>query len=51
MDQWIRLKEASVMTGRPERTLRHYAVEGKIQVKKKGVFGFATLSLFGRMDY
>jgi len=38
MEDWICLKEASAMTGKSERTLRHYAVEGKIQVKKDGRF-------------
>lgn len=33
---WQTIKKVQEMTGKPERTIRHYAAKGKIRVKKNG---------------
>ena len=33
---WIKIRQAAALCKRPERTLRHYAIQGKIRCKKDG---------------
>ncbi len=41
---WLPLKEAAKVLNKPERTLRLYAAQGKIKVKRQGKYWFCEIS-------